>query len=1371
MGNSNDAEADAFSGGDRKRDRKFDDGMNRIDADRLTHLHFLQNMERVDRAIRQADDLEQMLKDTLDVVLDIFDVDRAFLFYPCDPDAESFSVPMESTRPEYPGAREMGFEFASISSLQSLSRDLLDIKAPMSIGSGSEKPIPAVQASRFSIKSVLCMPIFPKVGSPWITGMQQCSRERKWTDDERQLFQEIGRRIADSLSSFLAFRELQQSEARYRTLVENIPGAVYQCDIHNGWEIRFISGQIERITGYPPSHFVGRSMQNYYDLIHPDDLAMVKRGLDERIRLNKPIYLEYRIRDAAGAERWVFSRGQVVYDERGKACRLDGVINDNTERKVAEESLRASEEKYRSLFEWSADPMFLFDGDMTIDCNEAAVRMYGYRDRDSLINKHPWDLSPDFQPDGKSSREKALEIISELPEKRSIRFEWLHKSESGDLFPVEIVLTLIKVGDKQIAHAVSRDLSELKLAEEAVRESEEKYRALFEQSADSILLLADDTFVDCNDAAVRMYGYQSKNELVNLHPWEVSPEFQPDGSPSREKAKELIENAFQQPSIRFEWWQYHVDGELFPAEVVLTYIKIGDKAFGHAVVRDITELKRTENALLDSERKYRALFECSDDPTLLIDVDTFVDCNDAAVRMLRYESKEELLQMHPWELSPEFQANGCSSREKAEEILAAMPRDRSRRFEWTHRRADGELFPAEVLLTYIPFGEKHLINTVWRDLTELKQAEKALQESEEKYRSLFEGSADATLLVYGDTFVDCNDAAVRILRCGSKDEILQRHPWDFAPEYQPDGRSSLEVVEEVVARMPQERSLRFEWYHRRADGELFPADVLLTYIAVGDKTLIHTVWRDITVLKETEAALQQSEEKYRALFEWSADATTLLDGDTFVDCNEAAVRMFGFQNKEEILGLKPGDVSPEFQPDGTPSPEKAHEIITKAIQDRSFRFEWTHRRANGESFPTEIVITFIKVGEKNLCHGNLRDISALKKAEEEARHLRNLLKNIVNSMPSVLIGVDADANIIQWNLMAQQASGISPEEAQGKNLLEVFPEYAGHLARIRQSIEDREVITAPKIPVIIEGQTRFSDITIYPLITNGIDGAVIRIDDVTERVQVEEMIVQSEKMLSVGGLAAGMAHEINNPLAGILQSVQVILDRFSPDMPSNQKAAGEYGISLKALNDYLLSRNITDLLRGVHDSGRRAARIVDNMLSFSRKSSAEFARKNLAEIIDRTLELTASDYVAKRDFQFREIQIERDYAADLPDVPCEETEIQQVILNLFKNAAHAMVDRDEPHPPPCLTIRTSRDADMAKIEIQDNGPGMSEGVRRRVFEPFYTTKSVGVGTGLGLSVSYFIITETHQGTLSVESTLGKGTKFIIQLPMERRTLK
>ncbi|MCP4182340.1 MAG: PAS domain S-box protein, partial [Hyphomicrobiales bacterium] len=305
------------------------------------------------------------------------------------------------------------------------------------------------------------------------------------------------------------------------------------------------------------------------------------------------------------------------------------------------------------------------------------------------------------------------------------------------------------------------------------------------------------------------------------------------------------------------------------------------------------------------------------------------------------------------------------------------------------------------------------------------------------------------------------------------------------------------------------------------------------------------------------------------------------------------------------------------------------------------------------------------------------DISKTKRAEQELHSLRNYLSNIIDSMPSILIGVDPDGTITQWNNEAQRVTGMAVSSAVGHSLEDVIPHLSAEMARVRQAIETHEKQISRKRPYQHNGEIRFEDIIIYPLNTADAKGAVIRVDDVTERVRVEEMMIQSEKMLSVGGLAAGMAHEINNPLAGMMQIAEVLSNRLTGDLPANKLAAENAGTTMDSIRAYMEMRDLTKMLENIHDSGVRAAKIVSNMLNFARKDSDNRSGHNLAELLDRCIELAGSDYDLKKKYDFRQIKIIREYEDMLPLVPCEAGTIQQVILNILRNGAEAMQDEME----------------------------------------------------------------------------------------------
>jgi len=256
-------------------------------------------------------------------------------------------------------------------------------------------------------------------------------------------------------------------------------------------------------------------------------------------------------------------------------------------------------------------------------------------------------------------------------------------------------------------------------------------------------------------------------------------------------------------------------------------------------------------------------------------------------------------------------------------------------------------------------------------------------------------------------------------------------------------------------------------------------------------------------------------------------------------------------------------------------------------------------------------------------------------------------------------------------------------------------------------------------------------------------------------------------MLSVGGLAAGMAHEINNPLGAILHNVQNIRRRLSPELAKNLEQAQTAQVELAAVQHYLELREIPQLLDGIQQAGTRAAKIVSHMLSFSRLSSRTLMPCELTGLIDQAVEIAGNDFDLTESFDFKGLTIVREFDPQLGPVPVTANELEQVLLNLLKNAAQAIHLRERDDEPGRIILRTRLNPPWAEIQVEDNGIGMPEQVCKRIFEPFFTTKEIGQGTGLGLSVAYFIITNNHKGQMEAQSSPGAGTCFTLRLPLQQ----
>nr|WP_319393672.1 PAS domain S-box protein [uncultured Desulfobacter sp.] len=677
--------------------------------------------------------------------------------------------------------------------------------------------------------------------------------------------------------------------------------------------------------------------------------------------------------------------------------------------------------------------------------------------------------------------------------------------------------------------------------------------------------------------------------------------------------------------------------------------------------------------------------------------------------------------------------------------------------------------PREIALLSLSFNHMtgqlgQMLKRDERRIKALKREIEQRRQTEEKFRLYMENAHDGVLIIGSDDrFEYANEQLGRILGY---------------PLAEVMGQPFLRFLDEESRHLVSERNrlrhqdfeppYRLELGVMRKDGEKRAVEISAgtTRDASGDVKIIGTLL-DITDRKKTEQEIQKA---YKIInrspyiaFIWKN-----VQGWPVEYASQNVAVLFGYSAKEFIIGkvkfsevIHPADmerVAEEVRYNSLKGTTRfVHEPYR--IRTRSGEEKWVHDLTH---------IVRDARGEITHYEGIVYDITEHRLAEEELNRLRNYLANIVDSMPSVLVGVDNACRVTLWNKTVENAVGIPPEKAMGRGLSELMPWMAPEISKVVESLKTRQVQAERKRPRSLNGTTCYEDVTIYPLVTNGVEGAVIRVDDVTEKVRLEEMMVQSEKMFSVGGLAAGMAHEINNPLAGMLQNAMVMGNRLGRQLNirASREAAEKAGTSLEAIDRYMDARGIKRMLTAIHESGERIAAIVNNMLSFARKSDAMVLSHQLNTLLDKALELAATDYNLKKQFDFKQIKLVRAYQEDLPSIPCEGPKIQQVLLNILRNGAQAMQMAGIKHPTFILRTNLEKERQMAVMEIEDNGPGMDEKTRKCIFEPFFTTKPEGLGTGLGLSVSYFIITENHGGEMAVASKPGEGACFTIRLPLQ-----
>jgi PAS domain S-box-containing protein len=357
-------------------------------------------------------------------------------------------------------------------------------------------------------------------------------------------------------------------------------------------------------------------------------------------------------------------------------------------------------------------------------------------------------------------------------------------------------------------------------------------------------------------------------------------------------------------------------------------------------------------------------------------------------------------------------------------------------------------------------------------------------------------------------------------------------------------------------------------------------------------------------------------------------------------------------------------------------------------------------------------------------------------------------------MPLMLVGVNREGKITQWNKRAEDITGIKAESILDKNLWQAYPAITVSPEQVNNAIENNETIT---IKHTQHGQYCF-DITIYPLKGQIESGVVILIDDVTKKMLAENMLIQNDKMSSMGELASSMAHDINTPLQSILfdlRTFQHLLANSSQYIKENTSN----GIPAK----------LTNLLSDAYEKGEKVASIVHNLQEFARGRSDRIQKANMVDVMEHTLELAGDVLSAPSGLKFKDIQIERNYEKGLPMIPCYITELQQALLSLFRHAYDALGRLDDPNRKPTVKIQMNVSYDTFWIRIQHNGVGLTNEELVYLFEPFVRkdTPEISYEASKRLSFAYFIITEQHRGQMAVTSDINVGTTFHIQLLLKQ----
>jgi PAS domain S-box-containing protein len=549
--------------------------------------------------------------------------------------------------------------------------------------------------------------------------------------------------------------------------------------------------------------------------------------------------------------------------------------------------------------------------------------------------------------------------------------------------------------------------------------------------------------------------------------------------------------------------------------------------------------------------------------------------------------------------------------------------------------------------------------------------------------------------------------------------------------------------------------------------------------------------------KLNEESLAQAKAHMDKVFDSSADAVGIIDRHgRATKWNKMASDMFGY-TLEELQHKKVFELYADRQ--------QLEAMLTQLRRDGFIRkYEIDIRKKDGSVAPFELSISLLRsedgqplgsvcfardlsdtrkaLTETRIAHERLqREMAERRRAEENLRIAHAEMAQLVASIPSILIGLSSDDHIIWWNAAAEETFGLKRSEVLGRLLGECNLPW--NRERVHQGLSRcRETMLQTRLDDIrfvrSDGKEGFLGISISPLesIEGEHLGLILLARDITERKIIESQLAQAQKLESIGQLAAGIAHEINTPtqyvgdntrfLQDAFQDLSQLVERYA-EVPAALKAGASpeelvallEAVAEEADLEYLkeeIPKAVQQSLEGVE----RVSKIVRAMKEFSHPGAEEKTAIDINSAIESTVTVARNEwkYVA---------EMVTSFDPDLPLVPCLPGEFNQVILNLIINAAHAIaevVGRGGGEKG-TITITTGRRDNAVEIRLADTGGGIPEAIRAKIFDPFFTTKEVGKGTGQGLAISRSAIVDKHGGTLTFETEMGRGTTFIIRLPM------
>jgi two-component system cell cycle sensor histidine kinase/response regulator CckA len=1030
----------------------------------------------------------------------------------------------------------------------------------------------------------------------------------------------------------------------------------------------------------------------------------------------------------------LFSKHIISHEE-------DALLEDlaNTTAQVIQESrteeiLRQSEERYRTLFDNATFGIFhsLPNGSL-LRVNKPFARMLGYDSSEEMVASIT-DIARDVYVEP-GNRAK---IVAEITEKgRWGDFEERFRCRDGSVIFARLHIRPAYGSDSNLEYLEGfvEDISEKKQVEEerrkvqeAVRRDRELKEKILQTAAVGIAFAENRKITWGNMAIERIFGFTDSREYIGNETsllYASDEEFERIGKLVYEgtRSGEIIETV-----AKFK----RTDATEFLGLIRVSFVNPTDPLREIVVsISDITEKTRAEEALKESEIRYRLLAENADDIIFTMDTDLrFTYVSPSVTRVRGFTVEEAIRQTPAQALTPDSLKLAMKTFGEAMEAVRSGSGGpiRVQRLELEETCKDGSTIWTET--TFSPLKDENNVYTgflgITRDITARRQAEAALEESEEKYRMVVENAYEGIAIIQENVFLFANSRLLDLFGY-TEGEFIGKPFTEF-------------VVSDDYGEAESE-------YRRKIAGDRYAYVSVIRVITKAGEILwtevngVQIIWegtpallifvRDVTEKKKIEQALIQSEAKYRELIENALDFIFIVDMDgKFIEINELPLIRTGY-SKEDILSFNFGDfVHPDDMGIAVTAYEKVKAGQTCEFEMRSKKKDGTY---DWHSFVTRPILDVN--GNVEYVHGVARDVTDRKAAEEALVESEEKFRGMFETSRDFMFICDLDGKILDYNVSGKNFFGYSKKEMGRVNLLDIYanPNESEVLVMrlVKEGfIENHEIRLKKKDGTLI-------DALVTATVRRNRQGNIIGFQgtarDITQMKRMERQLLQAEKLSGLGTMISGVAHEINNPLTAIMGNAELML--INDSIADNDRKS--LGVILK--------------------ESERAARIVSGLLAFAREHIPE---RRMIQVNDSIMEA-----FKLREYSLRvsNIKVQLFLSDGLPPTFADPYQLQQVFANIINNARDALLDKGGG----TLSIRTMCGVTNLLIEFEDDGPGIQKENIKKIFDPFFTTKDIGKGTGLGLSVAYGII-EEHNGTIEVDSQPGRGAKFTIELPVVDR---